>query len=91
MEMTATEHNNVTRSNVYRCFVRNQISTVPKQEKEKAKKFKEYEPGFLHIDVTYLPKLKGIKHYLFVAIEELHEPYFTRRMKIKRLNLRESF
>jgi len=34
-----------------------------------AKKFKEYEPGYLHIDVTYLPKLDGIKHYLYVAID----------------------
>ena len=28
-----------------------------------------YEPGYLHIDVTYLPKLEGIKYYLFVAID----------------------
>jgi hypothetical protein len=29
------------------------------EKKEQAKKFKEYEPGYLHIDVTYLPKLEG--------------------------------
>ena len=40
-----------------------------KEQKEKAKKFKEYEPGFLHIDVTYLPKFDGHKYYLFVAID----------------------
>jgi len=50
-------------------ILRNQINTVPKQEKEKAKKFKEYELGFLRMDVTYLPKFKGIKQYLFVAID----------------------
>jgi hypothetical protein len=41
---------------------------VPQEQKEQAKKFKEYKPGFLHIDVTYLPKLDGQKYYLFVAI-----------------------
>ena len=57
------------RSAVYRTFVREGINKVPKKEKEKAKKFKEYDPGYLHIDVTYLPKINGIKYYLFVAID----------------------
>jgi transposase-like protein len=57
------------RSAVYRTFVREEINKVPEKEKEKAKKFKEYDPGFLHIDVTYLPKINGIKYYLFVAID----------------------
>lgn len=57
------------RSAVYRTFVREGVNTVPQKEKEKAKKFKEYDPGFLHIDVTYLPKINGIKYYLFVAID----------------------
>ena len=42
---------------------------VPIIEKEKASKFKEYDPGFIHIDVTYLPKINGVKYYLFVAID----------------------
>ena len=46
-----------------------EINRVPEEKKEKAKRFKEYEPGYLHIDVTYLPKLDGIKYYLFVAID----------------------
>ena len=57
------------RSAVYRTFVREGINNVPEKEKEKAKKFKEYDPGYLHIDVTYLPKINGIKYYLFVAID----------------------
>ena len=57
------------RSAVYRTFIREGINKVPKKEKEKAKKFKEYDPGFLHIDVTYLPKINGVKYYLFVAID----------------------
>lgn len=57
------------RSAIYRTFVREKINTIPKKEKEKAKKFKEYDPGYLHIDVTYLPKIDGVKYYLFVAID----------------------
>jgi transposase-like protein len=57
------------RSNVYRTLVAFDINRVPEEKKEQAKKFKEYEPGYLHIDVTYLPKLDGIKYYLFVAID----------------------
>ena len=33
---------------------------MPEKEKEKAKKFKDYDPG-------YLPKINGVKYYLFVA------------------------
>ena len=49
------------RSNVYRTLRDFGISQIPQAKKEKAKKFKEYQPGFLHIDVTYLPKLDGQK------------------------------
>ena len=45
------------------------INQIPQEKKDKAKKFKEYEPGFLHIDVTYLPKFNGKSTYLFVAID----------------------
>lgn len=57
------------RSNVYRTLRGFDINRVPEEKKEQAKKFKEYEPGYLHIDVTYLPKLEGIKYYLYVAID----------------------
>jgi len=57
------------RSAVYRLFVARNINRKPQDEKEKAKKFKEYQPGYLHIDVTYLPQIDGIKQYLFVAID----------------------
>jgi transposase-like protein len=57
------------RSAVYRTFVREGVNKIPEKEKEKAKKFKEYDPGYLHIDVTYLPKIDGKKYYLFVAID----------------------
>jgi len=51
---------------------------VPQKEKDKAKKFKEYEPGYLHVDVTYLPKIDGVKFYLFVAIDRATRTLFYR-------------
>lgn len=68
-EMLLPQAPNITRTSVYRCFKSNNINTVPEKQKEKLKKFKEYEPGYLHIDVTYMPKLNGTKYYLFVAID----------------------
>lgn len=68
-EMLLVSNPKVSQISVYRCFVKEGINNVPVEQKEKAKKFKEYEPGFLHIDVTYLPTLDGQKRYLFVAID----------------------
>jgi hypothetical protein len=42
---------------------------VPVIEKKKAKKFKAYEPGYLHIDVTYMLKFNKEGSYLYEAIE----------------------
>ena len=60
---------NANRSNIYRTLQAFDINRVPVELKAKAKKFKEYEPGYLHIDVTYLPKFDKQKYYLFVAID----------------------
>jgi transposase InsO family protein len=60
---------NANRSNIYRTLKAFNINRVPEEQKAKAKKFKEYEPGYLHIDVTYLPKFDKQKYYLFVAID----------------------
>ena len=65
-----------TRSAVYRTLRTEGISKVPEKEREKARKFKEYDPGYLHIDVTYLPKINGIKYYLFVAIDRATRTLF---------------
>jgi len=75
-DMLLDINQDITRSSVYRTFCRKQINKVPKKEREKAKKFKEYEPGFLHIDVTYLPKFDGRKCYLFVAIDRATRTLF---------------
>lgn len=62
----------LTRSNLHRCLQRNNISRLsdllPKEEKKDTKKFKSYEPGFLHIDTSEI-KIGKEKYYLFVAID----------------------
>jgi len=68
-ETLLTENQKISRSSVYRVLVKENINIVPQEKKEKAKKFKEYEPGYLHIDVTYLPKFNKQSYYLFVAID----------------------
>lgn len=75
-EMLLEQNENISRSSVYRCFCQNNINTVPTEEKEKTKKFKEYEPGYLHIDVAYFPKFDGQKWYLFVAIDRATRTLF---------------
>ena len=44
------------------------------------KKFKDYEPGYIHIDIKYLPKLEGEKErqYLFVAIDRCSRWVFSK-------------
>jgi transposase InsO family protein len=69
VEMVFPENPKAMRSAVYRTFVAKGISTKPQNIKDKALKFKEYEPGFIHLDVTYLPKIDGVKYYLYVAID----------------------
>ena len=46
------------RSAIYRTFLRHKVNKV-------TQKVKEYEPGYLHIDVTYLPKI-GKKSIIFL-------------------------
>lgn len=75
-EMLLEQNPSITRSSVYRCLCNNNINKVPTEEKEKVCKFKEYEPGYLHIDVTYFPKLNGQKWYLFVAIDRATRAMF---------------
>ncbi len=79
------------RSAVYRTFCREGINTVPEKEKEKAKKFKEYDPGYLHIDVTYLPKINGVKYYLFVAIDRATRTIYFKIYDAKTSTNAESF
>jgi len=82
---------NANRSNIYRTLRNFDISRIPKEKKEEAKKFKEYKPGFLHIDVTYLPKIDGQKYYLFVAIDRATRTLYYEVYESKTANNAEQF
>ncbi|NNC29448.1 IS481 family transposase [Longimicrobium terrae] len=47
------------------------LMPAPEAEPEKPKRFKSYEPGFIHVDVKYLPRMKDEekRKYLYVAID----------------------
>lgn len=60
------------RSSLHRLLVRHGCHRLPKKEQQDTGQpgtFKEYGPGYLHIDCFYLPKLEEQKHYCFVAID----------------------
>jgi transposase-like protein len=65
----------VSRSGLDRCLRRHGVSNLntlrPKTPAEPHKAFKTYEPGFLHVDVKYLPQMadETTRRYLFVAID----------------------
>jgi transposase InsO family protein len=62
----------LTRSNLHRCLQRHNISRLtdllPPEDKGKTKTFKDYKPGYLHIDTAQI-NLGKEKWYLFVAID----------------------
>jgi transposase InsO family protein len=64
----------VSRSGLDRCLRRHGVSNLkalqPKATRPTVKSFKAYEPGFVHLDVKYLPPIDGEpRRYLFVAID----------------------
>lgn len=64
---------NLSRSNLHRCLQSYGISRVPEEVKEKKQgkgKFRTYEIGFLHIDITDF-WLQKKKYSLFVAIDRV--------------------
>lgn len=68
----------VSRSGIYRCLRRHKVpslKTLRDRErltnKDKPKTFKDYKPGFVHVDVKYLPKMQDERKrtYLFAGID----------------------
>ena len=68
----------VSRSGLDRCLRRHGISNLKslypvtgKEEKSVVKTFKDYEPGFIHIDIKYLPRMpdESNHRYLYVGID----------------------
>ena len=79
----------VSRSGLDRCLRRHRVSNLnalrPKTPAEPHKAFKSYEPGFLHVDVKYLPQMadETTRRYLFVAIDRATRWVFVRIMPAK--------
>ncbi len=67
----------VSRSGIARCLKRHGVSQlnalIPQEEhaKKPVKTFKDYVPGFVHVDLKYLPQMPDQTHrsYLFAAID----------------------
>lgn len=75
-----------SRSGLDRCLRRHGVSDLKSLQPEIAgqtqplKTFKDYEPGFLHIDIKYLPQMpdETQRRYLFVAIDRATRWVFMR-------------
>ena len=71
-------HPEASRSGIHRLLQREGLSNLralqaalsPEEDKQ-PKTFKDYEPGYVHIDIKYLPQMPDEDHhrYLFVAID----------------------
>jgi len=65
----------VSRSGLDRCLRRHGVGNLndlkPKTPKAPHKPFKAYEPGYVHMDIKYLPQMadESKRRYLFVAID----------------------
>ena len=64
----------VSRSGLARCMKRHGVNRRPVEDKDVPivrTTFKDYAPGFLHVDIKYLPQMadETSRRYLFVAID----------------------
>jgi hypothetical protein len=70
----------LTRSSLHRCLQRHGISRLPKADREKPKKFKDYEIGYFHIDIVEL-RYEGGKGFLLVAVDCTSKLAFDRAFR----------
>ena len=79
----------VSRSGLDRCLRRHGVGNLrdlkAKAARPKHSGFKAYEPGYIHIDVKYLPQMadETSRRYLFVAIDRATRWIFIRIFKAK--------
>lgn len=84
-------HPAVSRSGLDRCLRRHGVSNLkallPKEEgaKTPVKAFKDYAPGFVHVDVKYLPQMpdEDQRQYLFAAIDRATRWVYVELLKDK--------
>jgi len=75
-----------TRAGLHRCLKRHGVSVLPPREppaQASGQAFKAYQPGYLHMDVKYLPQMpdEERRRYLFVAIDRATRWVFIRLYK----------
>ena len=68
-EIVMDEMPKLSRSALYRFFKRHGLGKLASPKREPHKCFKEYEPGYLHIDCFYMPRFAGKRSYCFVAVD----------------------
>ena len=73
----------VSRSGLMRCLKRHGVNRRPLEDKDAPivrKTFKDYAPGFVHMDIKYLPQMadETARRYLFVAIDRATRWVFLR-------------
>lgn len=73
----------VSRSGLMRCLTRHGLNRRPVEDKDAPivrKTFKDYAPGFVHVDIKYLPQMadETARRYLFVAIDRATRWVFLR-------------
>ena len=92
----------LSRSALDRCLRRHGVSDLRTLQRERdgdkaslqpPKRFKAYEPGFVHIDVKYLPKMQdeASRKYLFVAIDQATRWVYLEIRKDKRAKSAQAF
>jgi len=80
---------NASRSGLDRCLRRHGVGNVrdlkAKGPQPKRSSFKAYEPGYIHIDVKYLPQMadESSRRYLFVTIDRATRWVFMRVFNAK--------
>ncbi len=80
---------NASRSGLDRCLRRHGVGNLrdlkAKAPKPKHSAFKAYEPGYIHIDLKYLPQMadETSRRYLFVAIDRATRWVFIRVFKAR--------
>lgn len=57
------------RATLHRFYQKNELGNLRSKRKEPHKRFKQYKPGFLHIDTFNMPKIAGRKRYCFLAVD----------------------
>jgi len=68
----------LNRSNCYRILRYYRLNHLSDKEKRQIRKFANYPPGYLHIDCFYLPRLKGERYYVYLAIDRATRLIFLR-------------